>query len=119
MDTFFFYLQRFADKTITADDSNITAGGTYTIADGFTGTIKINTTEAVTIDGGSAGNLSDVKIITDSTTANLTIKNLSVTNATGSVITFGNGSGNKLKLKGTNTLQTSDTWAAVVNVVLG
>lgn len=45
---------------IDSDNSNIKRGGTYTIAEGFTGVIRINTTEAVTIDGASAGNLTNV-----------------------------------------------------------
>lgn len=52
----------------------ILRGGTYKIAKNFSGTIRINTSDAVTIDGTSAGNLSNVQIITLKETANLTIK---------------------------------------------
>ena len=104
---------------LSADNNAVTTGGTYTIAEGFTGTITINTAAAVTIDGTGAGNLSDIDIFTRLTTADLTIKNLNITNETGSVITFGSGTGNKLTLAGTSNLQTSDTWAAVVNVGSG
>jgi len=108
------------DKTtnyvISGDNDIITTGGTYTIDKNFTGTITINTTEAVSLDGTNSGNLEKVKIITQSTTANLTIKNLNITNETGGAITFGNATGNKLTLAGKNVLKTSDTWAAVVNI---
>ncbi|MBQ3337338.1 MAG: hypothetical protein IJG80_08055 [Selenomonadaceae bacterium] len=97
-------------------NTNIRSGGTYSIAKNFSGTIRINTSDAVTIDGGSAGDLSDVKIIAYSSTADLTIKNLKIVNESGSVITFGTGAGNKLTLAGLNGLTTSDTWAAVVNI---
>ncbi|MBE8953894.1 MAG: calcium-binding protein, partial [Quinella sp. 1Q7] len=116
MNDFDFDLQRFADRVISGENYTVTAGGTYKIASGFTGTITIDTTAAVTIDGTNAGALTDVNIFAKSSTANLTIKNLTVTNETGSVIRFGSGTGNKLTLAGTNSLKTSDTWAAVVNV---
>ncbi|MBR3497614.1 MAG: hypothetical protein IKO05_01315 [Selenomonadaceae bacterium] len=97
-------------------NSSVKRGGTYSIAKNFSGTIRINTSDAVTIDGGSAGDLSDVKIVVNSSTADLTIKNLKIVNESGSVITFGTGAGNKLTLAGLNALTTSDTWAAVVNI---
>ncbi len=97
-------------------NTNIRSGGTYSIAKNFSGTIRINTTDAVTIDGTSAGDLSDVQIVAYSSTADLTIKNLNVVNESGSVITFGLGAGNKLTLSGTSGLTTADTWAAVINI---
>ena len=97
-------------------DLNITSGGTYKIENNFTGTITIATSSAVTLDGTNASNLSNVKIVASSNVANLTIKNLTVTNSTNSVIKFGSGTGNKLTLIGINTLKSSDTWAAIVHV---
>ena len=104
------------DTTLAEGNTLISRGGTYKIAKNFSGTIRINTKDAVTIDGSSAGNLSGVQIVTLNETANLTIKNLNVTNEERGVIIFGAGKENKLTLAGTNTLKTSDAWAAVVNV---
>ena len=104
------------NTVIDSNNSNIKRGGTYTIANNFSGVMRINTTEAVTIDGASAGNLSDVRIIAYTDNADLTIKDLAISNESGSVITFGAGANNKLTLAGTNDLATSDVWAAVVNI---
>ncbi|MBQ6297332.1 MAG: hypothetical protein IJK81_06530 [Selenomonadaceae bacterium] len=110
----------FPDETInyiiSDDNTNITAGGTYTIAKDFSGTITINTTDAVTIDGTDTGDLKNVRIVTSSAIADLTIKNLNITNDTGGAITFSSSTDNKLTLAGKNVLKTSDTWAAVVNI---
>lgn len=104
-------------NTVLAEGNTlISRGGTYKIAKNFSGTIRISTSDAVTIDGTNAGSLSGVQIVTIKENANLTIKNLKVTNAENSVITFGAGKDNKLTLTGTNILKTSDVWAAVVNV---
>lgn len=104
-------------NTVLAEGNTlISRGGTYKIAKNFSGTIRISTSDAVTIDGTNAGSLSGVQIVTIKENANLTIKNLKVTNAENSVITFGAGKNNKLTLTGTNILKTSDVWAAVVNV---
>lgn len=65
-------------KVLNAANTNITAGGTYTIAKGFSGTITVNTTKAVTIAGASAGNLKNVHIKVESDNADLTIKDLNV-----------------------------------------
>lgn len=105
-DEFVFDLQRFESSgdstTISEGNSVITKGGFYEIAQGFTGTITISTTDAVTIDGAVAGNLQEVFIKVDSKTADLTIKDLNILNS-GSV-TFGKGKNNKLTLSGTNIL---------------
>ncbi|MBR1647520.1 MAG: hypothetical protein IJ685_12200 [Selenomonadaceae bacterium] len=106
------------NTVIDADNTTITRGGTYTIAKNFTGTINIDTTDAVTIDGTSAGSLKDVRILKVSSNADLTIKNLNVTNERSSTIDF-IGTDNKLTLAGKNVLKTSNTWAAVVNVGYG
>ena len=105
------------NTVINSDNTNIKRGGTYTIAKGFSGFIRINTTEAVVIDGTSAGNLDNIQISTYSDTADLTINNLKINNdSIGSVIIFGTGTGNKLTLTGNSVLKTSNIWAAVVNI---
>ena len=88
------------DTVIAAGNTNIRRGGTYIIEKNFSGTIRINTTDAVTIDGTNSGNLANVQIISYADNAALMIKNLNVTNTSGSVITFGSGNGNKLTLAG-------------------
>ncbi|MBE8955211.1 MAG: hypothetical protein SR2Q5_06055 [Quinella sp. 2Q5] len=105
-------------KVISADNTTITDGGTYTIKKGFTGDIIINTTAAVMLDGASAGKLENVYIKTASTTADLTIKDLViVSEAEMSMIKFGSGKNNKLTVLGTNTLtNTESIHAAAVNV---
>ncbi len=105
-----------AETIISSGNKTIQNGGTYTIAKNFTGTITLDTTEVVTIDGLSAGNLKNVNVVTKSANSNLTIKDLTVTNESGSVVTFGTGTNNKLTLAGKNDLKTSDTWAAVINI---
>ena len=104
------------DTNLAEGNTAILRGGTYKIAKKFSGTIRINTSDAVTIDGTSAGKLSNVQIVTTKETSNLTIKNLNITNEEKGVITFGAGKGNKLTLAGTNILKTSDVWAAVIDV---
>ncbi|MBR6888052.1 MAG: hypothetical protein IKN16_06355 [Selenomonadaceae bacterium] len=102
------------DTVLDADNTNIKHGGTYTIAAGFSGTIRINTPDPVTIVGNDT--FADVHIAVYSDTTDLTIKDLNIANTSGGVITFGSGAANKLTLVGANTLKTADTWAAVVNV---
>lgn len=96
-------------------DLNITSGGTYSIISGYTGTIIINTTDAVTIDGTNAGALSNVNITVNSEIADLKIKDLNVTNSSGSIIKFGTGKVNKLTLAGINTLKTKDDCFSAIN----
>ena len=111
-DEFVFDLQRFESssdsKTISEGNSVITEGGFYEIAQGFTGTITISTTDAVTIDGAAAGNLENVHVRVTSQNADLTIKDLNIakdySNNGINVIAFGKGRNNKLTLSGTNTL---------------
>ena len=108
----------FVDGQQVADDfnSNITAGGHYVLPENFIGTITINTTEAVTIDGTSAGELKSVNIVVNSATANLTIRNLNIANKVGNVIKFGSDTDNKLTLIGTNKLVTSAEHEAGIHV---
>ena len=96
-------------------EMKITSGGTYSIVSDYTGTIIINTTDAVTIDGTNAGALSNVNITVNSKTANLKIKDLNITNSSGSIIKFGTGKDNKLTLAGTNTLKTKDNYFSAIN----
>ena len=108
-DEFVFDLQRFESSgkstTISEENSVITKGGLYKIAKGFKGTIKISTTDAVTLDGADAGNLENVHIKVASKNADLTIKDLNITNEySGNVIALGKGKKNKLTLSGTNNL---------------
>ncbi len=114
MNEMVFDLQRFVknnNKTqiITMDNSKITFGGVYKISSGFTGTITIDTTEAVTLDGADATWLTDLQIVTESETADLTIKDLYVTQQRESTIRFGSGTGNKLTIEGQNVFDSGGT----------
>ena len=113
MKNFTFDLQRF-DETISSGDATISAGGTYTLASGYTGTITVATTDAVTIDGSTAGSLTDAQIVS-TTSADLTINSLTIANPNVSPIKFG-AMGNTLTLTGTNTLSTGNFYAAAVNI---
>ena len=59
---------------IFAGNTYIGSGGTYKITDDFSGTIRINTDDAVTIDGSSADNLADIKVLAYSETTNMFVK---------------------------------------------
>ena len=106
MKKFIFELQRFDETISGSTDFEVTSGGVYTIESGYTGTIKINTTDAVTIDGSSAGELSTVNILVESDIADLTIKDLKFNFSSyysNSPIQFGVGVGNKLTILGDNS----------------
>ena len=105
------------EKVISSTNSTITEAGTYTIAEGFSGTIKIKTTDAVTIDGKGA-NFSDVSIVTSSTSADLKIKDLNITSSLeANIIKFGSGTSNKLTIAGTNLLNaTKSEYKSAINV---
>ena len=99
-------MQRFDETISGSTDFEVTSGGVYTIESGYTGTIKINTTDAVTIDGSSAGELSTVNILVESDIADLTIKDLKFNFSSyysNSPIQFGVGVGNKLTILGDNS----------------
>ena len=124
MKKFIFELQRF-DATISGStDFEVTSSGVYTIESGYTGTIKINTTDAVTIDGSSAGELSNVFVIVESTASDLTIKDLQITNNSSingqsnkeSVVQFGVGTDNKLNISGENNFINKSLYSATINV---
>ena len=88
-----------------SENYTITSGGDYYIQSGYTGTITINTTSAVTIDGAGAGELSNVNIAVSSTNADLTIKDLNITNDTHqNIIKFGSDTTNKLTIMGSNSI---------------
>ncbi len=103
------------DSVINSTLLEITSGGTYTLASDSVGKILIETTDAVTINGNNAS-LSNIQIITNSDSANLTIRNLNVTNLNTSVIQFGSGSGNKLTLTGSNSFTVNKGNKAAINI---
>ena len=106
------------DETFSGNTNyEITAGGTYTLAAGYSGVITINTNDAVIIDGSSAGNLSGVYIRNGSgaSKVNLTIKDLNVTNNYDSVIYFNTTNSNSLNIEGTNSLSNSN-YKATINI---
>lgn len=120
MKIFIFDLQRFDDASsevtkIESGDMTISAGGTYAIASGYGGTITVDTTDAVILDGTDAGELTDAKIVTGSSAVALTIEGLNISNASASPIKFGSGGG-ALTLRGENILSTSGEYAAAVNI---
>ena len=102
-----FDLQFFTDQTITS-------GGIYDVNESNS-TITIATDEPVTLTGNNAA-LTEVKIQNAVDSANLTIENLNITNASAGVIVFGAGTGNTLNIEGTNnfTVQSGDN--ACINV---
>ncbi|MBR4152393.1 MAG: hypothetical protein IKT98_05485 [Selenomonadaceae bacterium] len=81
----------------------INKGGSYTIAEGSVGKILINTTDAVTLQGGDY-DLEEIQIIAQSDTVDLTINDLKITNkaVAASVIHLGSGADNKLTINGAN-----------------
>ena len=100
----------------------ITSRGTYTIANGATGTITVMTREPVTLVGAGIigeGKFSDLTIDCTVSGANLTIKNLWINNNVGqgtssgdtnfgaNVINF-TGMGNTLGFEGENLLETQE-----------
>ena len=94
---------------------DITAGGSYTIAEGSVGKILINTTAAVTLSGGNY-TLENVRILTEAATADLTINNLKIYNPETSVIRLGASAGNKLNISGTNDFSNNIADPAIINV---
>lgn len=92
------------------NDPKITSGGVYKIPSGFSGTITIDTTEPVTIDGADASYLLDSHIVTTSENADLTIKDLKIwdNEQKESMIRFGSGTDNKLTLEGENIFDVYD-----------
>ena len=94
---------------------NITSGGSYTVNESNS-TITIATTEPVTFTGNADTQLSEVVISTTADTANLTIDNLNITNASSAIITVGDGSENTLNVTGTNIFEITSGPGACVNV---
>lgn len=97
----------------TSGDMLITAGGTQSLASGYTGTITIDTAEPVTIVG-TEGTPLTAQIVTGTNAANLTIDSLNLS-STGNAVKFGKGGGT-LTLVGNNTLTTSGTNSAALNI---
>ena len=113
MEEFIFDLQRF-DDTISGGDTTISTGGTYTLASDYTGTITIETSDAVTLIGTEGSSPLAAQIVTGTTAANLTVNGLNLT-STGNAIRFGSGGGT-LTLIGNNYLTTSGANSAALNI---
>jgi len=126
----FILLRYFAEQSAlsyitesTADLDGNTIGGTgeitldsagsYTIAEGFTGTIIINTTNTVTLT--SSAKLNDVTVRVAASKASLIINDLDITNTADNVIDFAS-SGGTLTVNGTANLTTSAANSAAVNI---
>lgn len=112
MNEFIFDVQRF-DDTISSGDTTISAGGTYTLASDYAGTITVDTSDAVTLVG--SGALTAAQIVTGTAAANLTINEVNISSTTLSPLKFGSGGGT-LTLLGTNTLSTGGANSAALNI---
>ncbi|SEH29565.1 Flagellin FlgL [Selenomonas sp. KH1T6] len=93
----------------------ITTGGIYEIDAGYTGTISVDTTDAVMIQQSSSTALSGVNITATAAGSNLWINSLNLTGSTASTISF-TGSGNKLTLLGSSRITQGNGNAAAVNI---
>lgn len=131
-----FDIQRFADdedvdfSDMTLDDGDetsrviasgnvtLSAGGAYSIESGYAGTIYVSTGDPVTLDGSSAGEMTDAQILTSTNAAALTINAVSINNPNVSALKFGSGGGT-LTLTGENNLSTGNFYSAAVNVGSG
>ena len=135
MNEFQFDLQRFADdepvdfsdmtldggeisRVISSGNVTLSAGGAYSIESGYAGTIYVMTGDPVTLDGSSAGDMTDAQILTSTNAAALTINAVSINNPNVSALKFGSGGGT-LTLTGDNNLSTGNFYAAAVNVGSG
>ncbi|MCD8132734.1 MAG: hypothetical protein LUE19_02635, partial [Clostridiales bacterium] len=116
-----------AEAATLSGGETITEGGTYSLADGATGTVTISTTEAVVIEG--SGVSWDDDYVMDCTEyedlhfdcaegADLTLKDAFITNngtETASLVDF-TGSGNRLSIEGTVVLENSGLLYALLHV---
>ncbi|MCC8082082.1 MAG: hypothetical protein LIO80_08780 [Lachnospiraceae bacterium] len=116
-----------AETATLSGGETITESGTYSLADGATGTVTISTTEAVVIEG--SGVSRDDDYVMDCTEyedlhfdctagADLTLKDAFITNngtETASLVDF-TGSGNRLSIEGTVVLENSGLLYALVHV---
>lgn len=136
MNELLFDIQRFADdedvdfSDMTLDDGDetsrvissgnvtLSAGGAYSIESGYAGTIYVSTGDPVTLDGSSAGEMTDAQILTSTNAAALTINAVSINNPNVSALKFGSGGGT-LTLTGDNNLSTGNFYSAAVNVGSG
>ena len=103
--------------SITGTSFNVTQGGVYTIDSGFTGTITVDTTDAVKfVSADSSQTLSNVQITGPAGGgANIWIENLNITNSAGTSVFKFQGSDNVLSVAGDNTFTNSGN-AAVINI---
>ena len=62
-----------SDFAIAQGNSYVGSGGNFKVADDFSGTIRIDTDAAVTIDGTAADNLEEIKVLAYSKTANFMV----------------------------------------------
>ena len=85
---------------LNSDSSTVETGGIYEIDSNFTGTIQVNTTDAVKF---VSSTLQDVTILGPSGNANITIENMNIRNTNGESFIRFQGAGNVLTISGTNT----------------
>ena len=102
---------------IAVTNSPINADGVYEIPNGFTGTIRINAANVKLMQATPGATLSNVQIVGPSSgNANLWIEDLNITSSNpASVIQF-QGGNNVLTIRGDNSLTTSVSDYAVINV---
>ena len=101
--------------TITNGTTEITTGGVYKFAAGYTGTLTISASDVTLIGAGSQ--LTDVYIV-DNGVDTLTIKDLNIKNTQDkSAISF-SGTGNKLRLLGTNTIESDSTVTTMSKAII-
>ncbi len=105
-------------RTISSGNVTLTAGGNYSIESGYAGTIYVSTGDPVTLDGSSAGDMTDAQILTSTNAAALTLNAVSINNVNGNALKFGSGGGT-LTLTGDNTLSTGNFYSAAVNIGSG
>ena len=105
-------------RVISSGNVTLTAGGSYSIESGFAGTVYVSTGDPVTLDGSSAGEMTDAQIYTGTNAAVLTINSVSINNANVSALKFGSGGGT-LTLTGDNSFTTGNFYSAAVNIGSG
>ena len=106
-------------EQITGTDYSVTQGGVYTIDSNFTGTITVDTTDAVKfVSADSSQTLSNVQITGPAGGgANIWIENLNITNTNNNSVIKFQGSDNVLSVAGDNSFAfSSASSAAVINV---
>lgn len=106
---------------IYAGDYTITEDGVYSLADGYTGNITVDTQNVKLTQETPATQLSNVSIVTASGgNANLWIEDLNIANTEDKNVIKFQGANNYLTVKGTNTLDNSLVYlSAAINVAEG